>query len=196
MKNRFKGTKGTIIIIILVCLVVSYYYYLSNKTGDSKNEEDLKPSSVKEILLKNYDVTYPPTPKEVVKEFLYISKVLHNEDLTDDEIEAVALKVLALYDDELVANKSESAYITDLKSEIATFKSNEYVITNYFASQSTEVVYGKVNGYECAKLYGTFSIRSGGQSKTLTEVFVLRKDAAGHWKIYGWQPVEDDSSDE
>lgn len=196
MKNRFKGTKGTIIIIILVCLVVSYYYYLSNKTVTNKNEEDLKPSSVKEILMKNYETTYPPTPKEVVKEFLQISKVLHNEKLTDDEIEAVGLKILELYDDELVANKTQEDYITDLKSEIATFRSNDYVITNYFASQSTEVVYGKVNGYDCAKLYGTFSIRAGGKASTLTEVFILRKDAAGHWKIFGWQPVEDNDSDE
>lgn len=196
MKNRFKGTKGTIILLILVCLVVSYYYYLSNKTGNTKNEEDIKPSSVSEILLKNYNTTYPPTPKEVVKEFLQISKVLHNETLTDDEIEAVGQKLLELYDDELVANKSQEDYITDLKSEIATFKTNEYVITNYFASQSTEVVYGKVNGYECAKLYGTFSIRAGGKATTLQDVFVLRKDASGHWKIYGWKPVEDDNGDE
>ena len=44
MKNRFKGTKGTIILIVLVFLVVSYYYYLSNKTSPDKNEEDIKVS--------------------------------------------------------------------------------------------------------------------------------------------------------
>ena len=193
MMNRFKGTKGTVIILILVCLVISYYYYLSNKAS-GKNEEPVQTSSVQEIMLKNYTTTYPPTPKEVVKEFLQISKVLHNENLTDTEIEAVGLKITELYDDELVANKSEQDYLVDLKSEIATFKTNEYVITNYFASSSTEVVYGKYNGYECAKLYGTFSIRAQGKSKVLQDVFLLRKDSAGRWKIYGWQPVE--ASDE
>ena len=131
MMDRFKGTKGTVIIIILVCLVLSYYYYLSNKTITSKPEEEIKASPVQEILLKNYSNAYPPTPKEVVKEFLQISKVLHNEELTDEEIALVGMKVTELYDEELVNNKSEDEYITDLKSEIATFRSNEYVITNY-----------------------------------------------------------------
>lgn len=194
MMDRFKGTKGTVIIIILVCLVLSYYYYLSNKTVTSKPEEEIKASPVQEILLKNYSNSYPPTPKEVVKEFLQISKVLHNEELSDEEIALVGMKVTELYDEELVNNKSEDEYITDLKSEIATFRSNEYVITNYFASSSTDVVYGTVKGYQCAKLYGTFSIRAGGKAQVLQDVFLLRKDADGHWKIYGWQPVE--ASDE
>lgn len=194
MMDRFKGTKGTVIIIILVCLVLSYYYYLSNKTVTSKPEEEIKASPVQEIMLKNYSNSYPPTPKEVVKEFLQISKVLHNEELSDEEIALVGMKVTELYDEELVNNKTQEEYITDLKSEIATFRSNEYVITNYFASSSTDVVYGTVKGYQCAKLYGTFSIRAGGKAQVLQDVFLLRKDADGHWKIYGWQPVE--ASDE
>ena len=106
----------------------------------------------------------------------------------------VYLGLSELYDEELVGNKSQDDYITDLKSEIATFRSNEYVITNYFASSSTDVVYGTVNGYQCAKLYGTFSVRASGKAQILQDVFLLRKDADGHWKIYGWQPVE--ASDE
>lgn len=192
MKNRFKGTKGTIIILILVCLVVSYYYYLSNKTS-GKQEDVVTTNSVQEITLKNYEISYPPTPKEVVKEFLQISKVLHNEKLTDEEIEVVGLKILALYDDELVANKSTEDYFIDLKSEIATFRTNEYVITNYYTSTSTEVVYGKVEGYDTAKLYGTFSIRANGKAQVLQDVFLLRKDSTGRWKIMGWQPVEADN---
>lgn len=194
MKNRFKGTKGTIIIIVLVFLVVSYYYYLSNKTNPEKNEEDIKVSSAQEILLANYNINYPPTPKAVVKEFLYISKVLHNEKLSDEEIEQVAMKIRELYDDEFIAAKSDEEYIKDLKSEIATFRDNEYAITNYYTSASTDVVYDTVDGYDFAKLYGTFSIRSGGKAQLLQEIFLLRKDSNGHWKIYGWQPVE--ASDE
>ena len=190
MKNRFKGTKGTIIIIVLVFLVVSYYYYLSNKTNPEKNEEDIKVSSAQEILLANYNINYPPTPKAVVKEFLYISKVLHNEKLSDEEIEQVAMKIRELYDDEFIAAKSDEEYIKDLKSEIATFRDNEYAITNYYTSASTDVVYDTVDGYDFAKLYGTFSIRSGGKAQLLQEIFLLRKDSNGHWKIYGWQPVE------
>ena len=120
--------------------------------------------------------------------------MLHNEDLSDEEINGIAMKVRELYDDEFVANKSDDEYLKDLKSEIATFRDNDYAITNYYTSSSTDVVYDTVDGYKFAKLYGTFSIRTGKESQLLQEVFLLRKDAAGHWKIYGWQPVE--ASDE
>ena len=116
------------------------------------------------------------------------------DGMSDDEIEKVAIKIRELYDDEFIANKSQDEYIKDLKSEIATFRDNDYAITNYYTSASTDVVYDTVDGYDFAKLYGTFSIRAGGKAQLLQEVFLLRKDNDGHWKIYGWQPVE--SSDE
>jgi len=195
MQNRFKGTKGALILIILVVLVVSYYYHLSNSTSSDKKGEEIKISAAADIMMKNYSASYPPTPKEVVKEYLQISKVLHNEELTDEEITAVGLKIQELYDDEFIANKSQDDYLRDLKSEIAAFRNNNYVITNYYTSASTEVVYGVVDGYEFAKLYASYSIRVGGKSQILQEIFLLRKDNNGRWKIYGWQPIEEDESE-
>jgi len=194
MKNRFKGTKGAIILIVLVVLVVSYYYHLSNTTSTDKSSDEIKISAADDILMKNYNSSYPPTPKEVVKEYLQISKVLHNEELSDEQVTNIGLKVQALYDDEFIANKSTEDYIRDLKSEVAAFRNNNYVITNYYTSSSTEVVYGKVDGYEFAKLNASYSIRVSGKSQILQEVFLLRKDEAGRWKIYGWQPVEEDET--
>ena len=195
MQNRFKGTKGALILIILVVLVVSYYYHLSNSTSSDKKNDEIKISAASDILMKNYTVNYPPTPKEVVKEYLQISKVLHNDELSDEEITAVGLKIQELYDDEFIANKSQEDYIRDLKSEVAAFRNNNYVITNYYTSASTEVVYGVVDGFEFAKLYASYSIRVGGKSQILQEIFLLRKDSNGRWKIYGWQPVEEDESE-
>lgn len=195
MQNRFKGTKGALILIILVVLVVSYYYHLSNSTSSDKKNDEIKISAASDILMKNYSVNYPPTPKEVVKEYLQISKVLHNDELSDEEITAVGLKIQELYDDEFIANKSQEDYLKDLKSEVAAFRNNNYVITNYYTSASTEVVYGVVDGFEFAKLYASYSIRVGGKSQILQEIFLLRKDSNGRWKIYGWQPVEEDESE-
>lgn len=195
MQNRFKGTKGALILIILVVLVVSYYYHLSNSPSSDKKNDEIKISAASDILMKNYSVNYPPTPKEVVKEYLQISKVLHNDELSDEEITAVGLKIQELYDDEFIANKSQEDYLRDLKSEVAAFRNNNYVITNYYTSASTEVVYGVVDGFEFAKLYASYSIRVGGKSQILQEIFLLRKDSNGRWKIYGWQPVEEDESE-
>lgn len=195
MKKRFNGTKGIIIIVILVGLIISYYYYLSNKDF-TNTKNDVSISAAQEILLKNYDINYPPTPKEVLKEYLQISKVLHNENLSDEEVTQLGLKIQELYDAEFVANKSKESYLTDLKSEVANFRNNSYAITNYYTSSSTDVIYDKLDGFDFAKLYATYSVRAGSEVQTLQEVFLLRKDDANHWKIYGWQPVEKQNDNE
>ena len=61
------GIKGLIIGIILVCLVLGYYYYLSNRKSETAQEEVVKISAVQEVLMRNLDNNYPPTPREVVK---------------------------------------------------------------------------------------------------------------------------------
>lgn len=185
-----KGPKGPIIIVIFVLLVLSYYYYLSNRTADAKVEEEISITAAQEVLLKDYAHSYPPTPKEVLKDYLEITKVLHNENLTDDQIEQLGEKIKNLYDEEFIANKSQENYLMDLKSEIATFRTNNYSITNYYTSSSTDVEYYKMDSYDFAKLYGTYSIRTESGLKTSQNAFLLRKDGDGHWKIYGWMPVE------
>ena len=192
--DKFKGTKGLIIILALILLVVGYYYYLSNR-NNTRSEDNVKATPAQEVLLNNYEVNYPPTPKEVVKSYLDITKVLHNEDLTDEEVEAVGLKLEELFDKELAENKTDEDYLKDLKSELTSFKSNDYSIVNYYTSSSTEVDYYTADGFELSRLYGTYNIRTSSGTQILTEVFVLRKDEKGRWKIYGWQPVTTDGEE-
>ncbi len=183
-----KGVKGFIIILILILLVVGYYYYLSNRSYKDRKEAEVVITPAQSLLLLNFDINYPPTPKEVVKQYMEFSKVLHNEDLTDEEVEAVGIKLLEILDDDLVANKTREDYLKDLKSELKTFKDNDYAIVNMYTSQSTDVDFFEVEGRECASLYGTFSIRTDSGTQLLQDIFILRKDENGHWKIYGWQP--------
>lgn len=193
--SNFKGVKGIIIIIVLALLVVGYFYYLSNRTTKDTSEEDIKISAATELLLINFEYDYPPTPKEVVKSYLQFTKVLHNENLSDEEVEKLGIKLQDLFDEELINNKSKEDYITDLKSELITFKDNKYSIVNMYASASTDVYYFEMDGYECARLYGTFNIRTSSGTKVLKDVFILRKDQDGHWKIYGFEPVQDDAQE-
>ncbi len=192
--KRFKGIKGTIILGILIALILGYYYHLSNREiVVDEAAESITPA--KEIMLYDYSINYPPTPKEVVKAYLYITKILHNDSLNDEEIEGVASKLAELFDDELVANKSREDYYMDMKSEIISFKNSKYSIVNYYASQSTEVVYFSDDGYDFAKLYGTYNIHTTEGTKVLVDVFILRKDPNGRWKIYGFKPyVGEDSA--
>lgn len=189
MKKKFKieGKKGVIILVVLVLLVVGYYYYLSNRPVET--EEEVEISEAQELLLRDLNRNYPPSPKEVVKYYFEITKCLYNENLSEKDIEALAWKLEEIFDSELADNQVAEDYLTDLKTEISVFRAGNDLILNYSTSASTDVDYFEEDGYEFARLYGTFYLSVEKNMRSLEEVFLLRKDEDGHWKIYGWQPV-------
>ena len=81
-----KKWKPIILAVIMVALVGSYYFYLSNKT---KTEEETVVTAVQDVLLRNLDKDYPPTPTEVVKYYREIVKCLYNQAYTDEELESM-----------------------------------------------------------------------------------------------------------
>ena len=191
-KLKFDGTKGLIIVIVLVLLVIGYYFYLSNREVEPK-EEDVKLTEVQELLLRDLDRNYPPTPKEVVKYYFQITKCLYNEELSEEDVEALALKLAEMFDDDLAANQVEEEYFAKLKNEIMAFK-NGNMILNYSTSTSTDVDYYNEDGREWARLYGTFYLSVNKKMSSLEEVFILRKDDDGHWKLYGWETVSEEQT--
>lgn len=187
-KIKFDGKKGFIIIIILAVLVVGYYYYLSNR--DKQPEENVTITAAQELLLRDLDRNYPPTPKEVVKYYFDITKCLYNEKLSEEDVEKLALKLEEIFDAELAAHQVREEYFENLKTEISAFQTANRII-NYSTSTSTDVDYFNQDGVECARLYGTFYLQVDKAMHSLEEVFILRRDEDGHWKIYGWEPVEE-----
>ncbi len=193
--KRFKGTRGLICLAIAILLIVGYYYYLSNRETKIPKEETVEISPVQNLLLEDLENHYPPTPKEVVKYYCEVTKCLHNDELTEEQVEALAQKIQEIYDDELIQNKPQNEYLADLKSEISMFKENKYSISNYAVSASTDVEYYDKNNYSFAKLDAIYYIRVNTNIQTLNDVFLLRKDEKGHWKIFGWKPVTEQETD-
>lgn len=193
-KQKQTGVKALIIGIILVCLVLGYYFYLSQKAAADKQENTVKVSAVQEILLRNLETNYPPTPREVIKVYCQIVQCMHNETYTDEEFQQLAAKIQMLYDEELIANNTQDQYLMALKSEILEFSSEEIVISSYQYSSSTDVEEFKQDGYSWARLYVTFTLRKGTQLSPVKETFLLRKDEDGHWKIYGWELTDQENS--
>lgn len=191
--NKKSGLmKGVIVGVVLICLVGGYYYYLTNKREDKSKEETVDTTVVQEVLMRDLDKNYPPTPREVVKYFGELAQCIIGETYTDEEFEKLALQAQKLYDAELISNKTQQQYLDDLKWDINTFKEEEIVISSYSPSSSVDVEEFSRDGYKWAKLYCSFSLRKGTYIESNEEVFLLRKDEDGHWKIYGWQPVEND----
>lgn len=191
--KKAQGTKGLIIVIILILLVVGYYYYLSNRPVEETEEVTI--SEAQDLLLRDLDRNYPPSPKEVLKYFFEITTCLYNEKLSEEDVNALALKVQELFDDELIANNPQEEYLTELKSEIASFQTSNSQILNYSTSSSVDVDYFEEDGCSFARIYGTYYLQVQKNLKSLEEVFLLRKDEEGHWKLYGWQPIENNGGE-
>ncbi len=191
--KKTRGLKGVLMLFFLAILVIGIYYRLSNKpAAASKEPEVIKITPVEEALQRNMKTNYPNTPKEVVKYFAEITQCYYNETFEDETLlEALADRMLLLYDDELVSYKTHEDYILDLKADIYWYNENGYKISSFAPSASTDVEYFTQDGYEWARLWCIFTIKSGKYYKPINEVFILRKDENSHWRIYGWDKVDE-----
>lgn len=175
--------------VILAAVVAGFAFSLKHRK--EAVEANTQVTAVQKVLMRDLDKNYPPTPKEVVKYFADITQCFYNEEYTDEELTQLAEKIQGLYDDELIANKSQEDYLNDLRNDIVSMKKDNCIITSYTLSASTDVEDFVENGYECSRLYCTFNVRRGTNGTVASmEQFVLRKDEDGHWKIYGWDLVQ------
>ena len=192
---KFKGTKGMILLCVMALLVVGFYFYIANIAAPKEGEEK-KLTAVQEVLLRDLDKNYPPSPKEVLKYYGSITQCFYSKDYSKEELYELALKAQELYDAELVANKSEEEYLVDLQEDIAEFAKNDWMVSSFTTSASTDVEYFNRDGYEWARMYCIFSVRTGTKYQSVPYAFLLRKDENSHWKIYGWTEAENVVKDE
>lgn len=184
-----KGPKSAAVLAVMVITVFALYYYLVNKVEWS--DPEVETSAVEDVLLKNLETDYPATVREVIKYYNEIMSCYYGENPTDEELKKLADKAMELYDAELVDYQSEEMYIEDLKAEIAAFAASDTVLSHVALSSSTAVDYYTYNGRECAQIRCIYTMRQKTGLMTIKEVYVLRKDDSGRWKILGWTPAED-----
>lgn len=183
--KRFKTPRGNFFLLLAIAFVVVACFLLNWKIERNRPKGDTL-TAVQNVLLRDLDKHYPPTPKEVVKYYSEITKCFYNETYTEEELHALAAKAKELYDDELAENKDNAQYLKDLKSEITAFKESKRAISDYATSPSTDVNFFQEDGYDFARLYCTYYVRKGTAMEQTDEVFLLRLDEKKHWKIYGW----------
>lgn len=188
--KKFKMSTSIIIIVVSVVLITGVYFVLANYFSDDEETSEVQISALQNVLLRNMENNYPPTPKEVLKYYSDITQCFYAGGYTDEELIALADRALELYDDELKANQDYDVYIADLKLEISKYKEQDWNISSYTTSASIDVEEFEKDGYQWAQLYGFYNIRQSSYIVKVTEKFLMRKDEAGRWKIYGWEQVE------
>ena len=187
-----RAIKGILIGLVLIALVVGYYFYLSNrKPKEAVEDTETTVSAVQKLLLKNIDDDYPTTPREVLKLYSDITVCFYSEDYTDEELTQLALQIEKLYDEELIANNTPDQYQKNLRWDIKTMKDKNLRVTSYSVASATDVDYFDAGGRSWARLSCTYTIRSGKEAGLAREIFLLRKDDMGHWKIYGWEAAKE-----
>lgn len=194
MKKNAQGIKGMIIMLVLLALILGYYAYLSNRSKKDKSEEVVI-SAVQEVLMRDMEKNYPPTPKEVLKYYSELTQCFYNEELTEEELKDLGMRARELYDDELVANQTEEEYLSDLEFDVASFHSKGLTVFSFSTSSSTDVEEFTMDGRKWARLYCIYNLRQGSDMLSTQEVFLMRKDEDGHWKIYGWDLVENEETE-
>ncbi len=187
-KKNVNSNKGIIIFAILIIAVVGYYCYLVNRSNEETKELEL--TAAQEVLLRDMEKSYPPTPKEVIKYYNEIMKCFYNEDCTQDEIEDLGMRARELYDEELLEHNQWGPYLINLTAEILNYKENGKKLSSCSVAASTDVDYFEDDGYSFARISCGYTVLQGKESKATMQIYLLRKDEDGHWKIYGWDLAE------
>lgn len=182
-----KSPTKKIIVVAFIALMVLAYFYVINNRMKSIEEDVTTVSAVQELLVKDLSTNYPNTPKEVVKMYSEITRCYYAENYSEEEFIALARMGRELFDDELVANQTEESYFRALRAEVANFKQQKRVISSYSVSSSADVQYYNYRNDEWAQLVCMYSIRTGGKIEPSKQRYLLRKDEAGHWKIFGFR---------
>ncbi len=191
MKNSRK-ILVIVIVVLFVSAILGLFIFMNNKPQSGSVEEEVVISNVDNVVLRNLEINYPPTPKEVLKYYSEITMCFYEENLSEEDLVRLAQTARKLYDAELCADITEEEYLVSLREDILEFNSMGIVVSGYTVSSSTDVEEFVVDGRECARLYATYRLRQGTEYIYSNEVFILRKDEDGHWKILGWELLEEE----
>ena len=188
------GFKGIIVLVIFAAIIIGSFAYLSNKPR-SMPEDVRKMSAVQEVLNTDLDTSYPPTPKEVVKLYSEITRCFYGEYYDESQFVELADMSRRLFDDELRANQTKEDYLTSLKREIASYKSENRSISSFSVGSSANVDYYDFKDDKWAMLNCVYSVRHQKNIIQTKEQFLLRQDDKGRWKIFGWKVINEDEKD-
>ena len=189
--------KISYVVLAVVCtaVVVGLFYYFSNQRRTSvENMTEL--TEVQKLITEDMDDNYPVRPREVIKLYNRIITCFYSETYTDEELEQLGDMARKLFDEELLANNPRDDYFTALKAEIEEYHTKSKRIMNASVCSSNDVNYQVVDGDECAYVTSTYFINENKEYSRTHQMYVLRKDEDGNWKILVFYQIEGESSNE
>lgn len=190
-----KSVARTIVAAVLILVIVGGYYIFATQKRNSV-EDVVELTEVQKVITKDVEANYPATPREVVKYYNRILSCFYNEKYTEDELYALGDQARLLFDDELLEHNPREQYFTALKADIEDYHEKSRTITNTNVCDSNDVNYQTVDGDECAYVTASYFVNEAKSFERTYQMYVLRKDEDGNWKILVFYQIEGESSDE
>ena len=182
---KAKKRIGTIsVILVLACAIVALYWYIDRSSNDA--EEPVN-TVAQQILEKDLEKNYPPTPYAVAELYCGIVENIYSEKTTENQLEELVQMELSLYDEELAAQNPYSSYLATVKADLEEAKEKKIAFTGYILDNFSNVKKWKKDGREYASIQLQFLLRSEDGSGGSYRELMLRKDAEGNYKILGWE---------
>ena len=188
-------TSRIIVAVLAIALIVGAYYYFAVYRSVSA-EDNVELTEVQKVITKDLETNYPATPREVVKLYNRIQECFYNETYTDEELYALGDQARMLFDEELLENNPRDSYFSALKSDIADFQAKSKTIMSSDVCDSNDVHFQTVDGDECAYVTAAYFLDEDKSYSRTKQMYVLRKDEDGNWKILVFYRIEGDSSNE
>jgi Na+-transporting NADH:ubiquinone oxidoreductase subunit NqrC len=187
-----------IVALLCVAVVCGGFYLVKIRSEQNQSKDKTELTEVQRIITKDIETNYPATPREVVKYFNRILAAIYCKEpaYSEEELSQMADKILALFDEELLAENPKDTYLASLKADIADYQERSRYITSTNVCESDEVQYVQDGEDSLAYVQTSYFIREGSNFTKPYEQYVLRKDGDGNWKILTFYQVEGDSSDD
>ena len=187
-----KKRGGVILLILIAVLIVGAFALVAYRTP--KTAEEATEVTEKDALMsKNIEVSYPSTPREVLKlynRYMVCLYGVESDQLTDDEVRTLGIKMRQMYDEELLEANQQESHLQKLTQEIVAFQADEKMMIQANVCDSNEVDYIDVDGASGALLEASYFIKKGSKEFSRTyQQYLMRKDANGNWKILGFVKV-------
>lgn len=187
-----KYVKMGISALLVVALIVGCYYYMTHRRTTAA-EDDVEITQLQQVLSKQLDSTYPPTPREVVKFYNRIIECAYGSEYDANQFDDLTVQARKLMDEELLESNPKDTYKSQLQQEVASYKEDSIQILRTRVCSSDDVRFREIDGRKCAYVKATYFIKQGkGDFSTINQNYLLRQDKDRNWKILGYHPAEAD----
>lgn len=194
-----KTKKRTVIafaaIIMLAVLILAGYILINRQAEQKAQEEVLPDTEIGKLLAKDLDSKYPGTPTEVVKLYWRMNCCIYNEDLSDEDFDALLTQMRKLYDDELLAETKNSFDTMSENLKKDKEEREDQTFSAYVVQKNSTVEVETLDDRECATVISSILLKAKNETTKVYEKFTCRKDSDGKWKILGWQESDEEEAE-